>query len=292
MPTVAGPRVHWVSVLSVGALAVFVLAVLVLIAVDIGYTRAGPLVEVLHSRAIRHAIWLTLVTTAVSLVVVIAFAVPVGYALSRYRFPGSVVVDAVVDLPIVLPPIVIGISLLVLFQTPAGRWVQAVEWPAAVRDWIAAYPAWLGWLGARPLEFVYTPKGIVLCQFFASASYGIRAAQAAFDGSDRRLEDLALTLGCTHGQAMRMVALPMARSGLVAGAVLAWAKAVGLFAPLMIFAGTVRMKTEVLPTTVYLELSIGRIEPALAVALVMLALAMAALVVIHGLGAGRQWWRR
>jgi molybdate transport system permease protein len=223
---------------------------------------------------------------------VIAFAIPVGYALSRYRFPGSVVMDALVDLPIVLPPIVIGISLLVLFQTPAGRWVQSLEWPGAAAGWIASHPRWLGWLGARPLEFVYTPKGIVLCQFFASASYGIRSAQAAFDGADRRLEDLALTLGCTRGQALWRVALPMARNGLAAGAVLAWAKTVGLFAPLMIFAGTVRMKTEVLPTTIYLELSIGRVEPALAVALLMLALAMIALVAIHGLGAGRQGWRR
>ena len=71
---------------------------------------------------------------------------------------------------------------------------------------------------------------------------------------------------------------------------MAWARAVGIFGPLMVFAGAVRMKTEVMPTTVYLELSIGRIEPALAVSMLMLAIAMGALVLIHALGQAHRWW--
>jgi len=276
MPAVAGPRMHWVSVLTLTVLAVFVGAVVALVAADVFYLAEaqlrdgaeGVMREVLGSRPIRHAMFLSLVTTAVSLVLVILVAVPTGYALSRYRFPGSIVLDALVDLPIVLPPIVIGVSLLVFFRTPIGRAIESVP----------------------GLEFVYTPKGIVLCQFFVSASYGIRAAKSAFDAVDRRLEHLALTLGCTHGQAFRWVALPMARNGLAAGAVMAWARAVGVFGPLMIFAGTVRMKTEVLPTTIYLELSIGRIETALGVAMLMLAMAMVALTAIHAIGTRARWW--
>ena len=129
-----------------------------------------------------------------------------------------------------------------------------------------------------------------MCQFLVSASYGIRAAKAAFDGVDRRLEDLALTLGCTQMQAFRKVALPLARNGIVAGAIMAWARAVGVFGPLMIFAGAVRMKTEVLPTTIFLELSIGRVEVAIAVAIAMLTMAAIALILIHSLAPGRRWW--
>lgn len=268
MPAVAGPRVHWVSVLTIAFLVAFVLAVLALILADVFYTSPAAMLEVLRSPEVRHAIYLSLVTSAVTLVLVVCFSVPVGYALSRYRFPGSVLVDAVVDLPIVLPPVVIGVSLLVFFHTAVGQWIERIPW----------------------LGFVYTPKGIVLCQFFVSASYGIRAAKASFDAVDLRLEHLALTLGCTHGRAFRMVALPMARNGLAAGAVMAWARAVGVFGPLMVFAGAVRMKTEVMPTTVYLELSIGRIEPALAVAMLMLAIAMVALTLIHWLGQTHRWW--
>jgi len=268
MPAVAGPRVHAVSVVTIAFLAVFVAAILALIVADLAYARPAALVEALRSPDLRHAIVLSLVTTGATLVLVVGFAVPVGYALSRYRFSGSLVVDAVVDLPIVLPPVVIGVSLLVLFRTSVGQWIESVP----------------------GLQFVYTPKGIVLCQFLVSASYGIRAAKAAFDGVDRRLEDLALTLGCTHGRALRLVALPMARGGLAAGAVMAWARALGVFGPLMVFAGAVRGRTEVMPTTVYLELSIGRIEPALAVSMLMLAIAMVALVAIHALGQRHRWW--
>jgi len=275
MPSVAGPRVHWVSVVTISVLALFMAAVLALVAADLLYLgeaemRGGEsvLAQVLGSPEIRHAMYLSAVTSGISLVLVIVFAVPIGYALSRYRFPGSIVLDAIVDVPIVLPPIVIGVSLLIFFRTPVGRAIERVP----------------------SLEFVYTTKGIILCQFFVSASYGIRAAKSAFDGVDRRLEHLALTLGCTHGQALRTVALPMARNGLAAGAVMAWARAVGVFGPLMILAGTVRMKTEVLPTTIYLELSIGRIEPALGVAMLMIAMAMVALTAIHAIGSRGRWW--
>ena len=223
--------------------------------------------EVLRSPEIRAALWLSLWTSAVTVALVLTFAVPMGYALSRYRFPGDVVVDSIVDLPIILPPLVVGLSLLVFFQTGLGRWVEA-----------------------HGAEFVYQKKGIILCQFLVSASFGIRAVKSTFDEIDPRLEHVALTLGCTRGGAFLRVALPMARNGIIAGGILAWARAFGIFGPLMVFVGAVRMRTEVLPTTIYLEQSIGRIEVALAVALLMLVLATAALVSIRlAIGRRRLW---
>jgi molybdate transport system permease protein len=176
-----------------------------------------------------------------------------------------VLADSLVDLPMVAPPLIIGVSLLVFFQTPLGKWISGTG-----------------------LEFVYTVKGIVLCQFFASSSYGIRAAKAAFDAVDTDLENLALTLGCSPLGAFRRVTLPLARNGLLAAGIIAWAHAVGLFAPLQVFAGAIRMKTEVMPTAIYLELSIGRIEKALAVSLIMLVMAGVALVALHWLAPGRR----
>ena len=265
----AGPRLNALTLASLAFLVVFVTIVLSLVVADLFYTNAATLRAILASRAIRAAIRLSLITSFASLVIIVLFAVPTGYALSRYRFPGQVVVDTIVDLPIVLPPLVMGVSLLVFFDTAVGRWIQGLG-----------------------LQFVYRVPGIILCQFVVSASFGIRATVAAFDAVDRRLEHLALTLGCTPFQAFRRVALPMARNGIVAGAIVAWAHAVGIFGPLMIFVGSVRMRTEVMPTTIYLELSIGRIEVALAVALVMLALATVALIAIHALAPGRRWWSR
>ena len=265
-PAVEGPRVHGLSVLSMGCLALFLAAVLALVVADLLYTDMDTFLGLFRSKEVLAAIRLTAITSLLTLVLVVLVSVPAGYALSRYRFPGHTLADTVVDLPIVLPPVVVGISLLVFFTTAPGRWIEG--------------------MGFRP----HSIAAIVLCQFFVSASYAIRSAKAAFDTVDRDLEHVALTLGCTRAQAFRKVALPIARDGLIAGAIMAWARAVGVFGPLMVFVGSIRMKTEVLPTTIYLELTIGRIEVALAVALLMMVMAAVALAFIHWLSSGRRWW--
>ena len=255
---VAGIRGRLFAAAMLSVVALFVGGLLVLISADVWYIDLGAAREILRSPDIRAALWLSLWTSIVTVVIGLLFAIPMGYALSRFRFPGYAVVNSFVDLPIVLPPLIVGLSLLVFFQTAAGRWVESTG-----------------------LDFVYQRKGIVLCQFLASASFGIRAAKLAFDGVDPRIEQVALTLGCTRTEAFFRVALPLARGGIVAGGILIWARAFGIFGPIMIFVGAVRRRTEVLPTTIYLEQSVGRIEVALAVALLMLVLAAGALIVIR-----------
>jgi molybdate transport system permease protein len=243
---------------------VFLVMVVSLIVADVAYINTGAVKEVLLSREIRSAALLSLWTSTVTTAIAMIFAVPMGYALSRYRFPGRALADTIVDLPIVFPPLVVGLSLLVFFRTRVGLWLESVG-----------------------LDFIYQQRGIVLAQFFVSASFGIRAVKITFDEVDRRQEDVALTLGCTRGQAFWRVAVKNGRNGILAGAIMTWARAIGLFGPLMVFVGAVRMRTEVLPTTVYLETSIGRIEVALAVALLLIAIATVALLLIRLLRARR-----
>ena len=240
----------------------FVAALLALFVGDATYTDFESFAEVLRSPQIRAALWLSLWTTAVTVLLGLLFAIPMGYALSRYRFPGHAVVDSIVDLPIILPPLVVGLSLLVFFyQTPMGRWIHSTG-----------------------LEFAFQRKGIILCQFLVSASFGIRAVKLTFDGIDPRIEHVAMTLGCTRAGAFFRVALPMARRGIIVGAILIWTRAFGIFGPLIVFVGDIRFSTEVLPTTIYLEQSIGRLEVALAVALLMLLVAAVALVLVRTVG--------
>jgi len=95
-----------------------------------------------------------------------------------------------------------------------------------------------------------------------------------------------MTLGSTRAGAFFRVALPLARRGIITGAILIWTRAFGIFGPLMVFVGTIRMKTEVLATSIYLEQSVGRIEIALALTIFMLVLATVALVVVRIVGLG------
>lgn len=258
---VRGLKSHLFSAWVMLPLFLFVGFVVILILLDIAYVNKEAFYEALRSPEIWAAARLSVVTSVTTVLIGMLFAIPTGYALSRYRFPGHTLVDSIVDIPIVFPPLIIGLSLLVFFRTRFGVWLED-----------------------HGIEFVYQPAGIVLCQFFTAASFGIRTVNTAFDRIDPRTEHVALTLGCTQWGAFFRVALPMARNGILAGAILTWARAFGVFGPLTVFVGAVRMRTEVLPTTIYLEQSIGRIEVALAVAVIMIAMAMIALSAIRLFG--------
>ncbi len=244
-------------------LVLFIFLAFFLIITDAMYIDKAAVIKVLTSHFIRDALQLSIVTSVTTVVIALIFAIPMGYALSRYRFPGHLFADTIVDLPIVFPPLVAGLTLLVFFsETGMGRWIQ--------ED-----------LG---LEFVFQPRGIVLCQFIVSASFAIRSTKSAFDDIDRRLENVALTLGCSPWGSFFRVSLPMASGGIMAGAILTWARAFGIFGPLMILVGSFRGKTEVLSTTIFLEQSVGNLEVALAVALLLIFVAMIALGTIRMVG--------
>lgn len=248
----------WIALAVVtGAYLAFILAMLVATG---GYTTPAKWWDALTTREIRCSIYLSLVTCSATALLSLLVAVPVGYLLSRGRFPGKSVVDAALDIPIVLPPMVIGLCLLILFQTPLG---DAIE---------------------RAVPFTYTVYGVVLAQFVIGAAFAIRTMHGTFDHLSSRPEDVAMTLGCSRGQAFWLVTLPAARKGMFAAASVAWARSLGEFGPILVFAGATRMKTEVLPTTVWLELSVGNLEAAVAVSLLMVALAMLVLVAVRLMG--------
>jgi molybdate transport system permease protein len=190
-------------------------------------------------------------------------AVPLGYLLSRFEFRGKGMVDALLDIPIVLPPLVVGLGLLILFQSPPGRAVECVV----------------------PITFAI--PAVILAQFTVACAFAVRTMRVTFDQIDPRAEQVALTLGCTRAQAFWRVSLPESARGRMTAATLAWARSLGEFGPILVFAGATRMRTEVLPTTVFLELSVGNIEAAVAVSLLMIVAAGLVLALARAFGLGR-----
>lgn len=237
-----------------GAYLLFLLAMLGATAT---YSSPAEVLRSLQSREIRHAICLSVASCTATALLSLLLAVPVGYLLSRGRFPGRAWLDAALDIPIVLPPMVVGLCLLVLFQTPFGR---AVE---------------------RLVPLTYTVAGVVLAQFVIGAAFAVRTMRGTFDHLSSRPEEVAMTLGCSRARALWLVTLPCAQRGMFAAASIAWARSLGEFGPILVFAGATRMKTEVLPTTVWLELSVGNIEAAVAVSMVMVAMAVLVLVALR-----------
>jgi molybdate transport system permease protein len=155
---------------------------------------------------------------------------------------------------------VMGLALLILFQT------------------------WFGRLLEKAVVLTYTVNGVVLAQLVIGAAFAIRTMHGTFDHLSARPEEVAMTLGCSRARAVWLVTLPAARRGIFAAGTVAWARSMGEFGPILVFAGATRMKTEVLPTTVWLELSVGNLEAAVAVSLLMVVFAMIILVAVRRVG--------
>ncbi len=264
----------YAGLLVLGGIYVVLLAGLLL--ADASYTTPPQLWAALQSAEIRYAIWLSLWSCTLSAFLSLLVAVPIGYLMSRHRFRGRALVDGLLDIPIVLPPLVVGLSLLILFHTFWGRWLED------------AFKLLLSWLGIRRIRAItYDLPAVILAQFSVAAAFAVRTLRVTFDQISPRREQVALTLGCNRAQAFWRVALPEARRGLLTAFTLAWARSLGEFGPILIFAGATRMRTEVLSTTVFLELSVGNLEAAVAVSLLMIVAALAVLLLVRHLGSER-----
>jgi molybdate transport system permease protein len=238
----------------------YTLFLLGLLGATTAYSTPGHLWTTLHSREIQHSIQLSLLTCTVTALLSLLLAVPAGYLLSRTHFPCKALVEAILDIPIVLPPMVIGLCLLIFFQTPVGRFLE------------------------KAVTLTYTVYGVVLAQLVIGAAFAIRTMRGTFDHLSPRPEAVAMTLGCSRARAFWLVTLPAAKRGMFAAASVAWARSLGEFGPILVFAGATRMKTEVLPTTVWLELSVGNLEAAVAVSLLMVVFAVGILVAVRKVG--------
>lgn len=240
--------------------SLYVLFILAWLVADASYTTPDHLWQVLNNDDIRHAVRLSLVSCTVSAIASLLVAVPLGYLLARHPFPGRGLVDAILDVPIVLPPLVIGLSLLILFQTPPGRFAQ------------------------RYGQITYAVPSVIIAQFSVACAFAVRTMYVTFDQISPRPEQVAWTLGCSRARAFFSVVLPEAWRGVLTAGTLAWARSLGEFGPILVFSGATRRKTEVLSTTVYLELSIGNLNAAVAVSLLMVLVALVVLLVVRRIG--------
>jgi len=252
-----------------GLSACFILLIVLLLIADILFTSPSDFIQALAKPEIQAAFRLTMLSCTIAAILSVWVGTPLGYLLSRYKFRGRWIIDTLVDIPIVLPPLVLGLSLLILFHQPIAGW----QLEAFLRDRVG-FPVTFRW------------PAVVLAQFAVACAFAVRTMRVTFDQMNPRAEDVARTLGCTRGQAFWKVALPQAQRGIITAFTISWARALGEFGPIMVFAGTTRMRTEVLSTTVFLELSIGNLDAAVAVSLLMVMLAVIVLVVLRLVGTG------
>ncbi|MDQ2857356.1 MAG: ABC transporter permease [Candidatus Eremiobacteraeota bacterium] len=219
-------------------------------------------VRAVREPAALQALGLSVVTTLVALALTVALGTPLAYMLARYTFPGHLLLDAVVDLPIVVPPAVAGLALLLVF----GRY---------------------GTLGAAlaraGIRLSFTTAAVVMAQIFVASPFYVRAARSGFGAVDRTLEAASATLGMGPLRTFVFVTVPLAWPTLVGGAVLCWARALGEFGATIMFAGNLAGVSQTLPLSVYLNLEGGNIPVATALSVTMIAFSLATVLAVRTL---------
>lgn len=226
----------------------------------------GSFAIALTTPAVTDALILSLVTTAISLVLTILIATPVAHLLARRQFRGKSVAEAIVDLPIVLPPSVAGLALLL---TLGRRGLLGDE------------------LAALGISLPFTTAAVIVAQMFVSMPFFIRAARAGFLGVERDFEDAGRVDGATERQIAWSITVPLAAPALASGIVMTWARALGEFGATIMFAGNVAGRTQTLPLVVYGEFQSGDLESSIAAAAILVVAAFAVLIAVRGLRWGR-----
>ena len=226
----------------------------------------GSLREAVTTQVVLDALVLSLFTTTISLVITLVLGLPLAIVLARRAFRGKGVIEAVVDLPIVLPPSVAGLALLLVF----GR-----------RGLLSAPFDFLG------ISVPFTTIAVILAMTFVSAPFFIRSARTGIAGVDGDLEDAARVDGATERQLFRSITVPLAGAPLAAGLVMAWARSLGEFGATIMFAGNIEGRTQTLPLVVYSEFQGGDLDASIAAPAILVLAAFGVLVAVRVFRWGR-----
>ena len=218
-------------------------------------------------------ITLSLKVSGVAVLLTMPIAFALAWLLARGRFPGKIILDALVHLPLVLPPVVTGWLLLIAFGNngPVGRWLAE----------------WLGF------TFMFSWTGAALAAAIMALPLMVRAMRLSIEAVDSRLEAAARTLGASPWRSFLTITLPLARPGLLAGAVLGFARSIGEFGATITFVSNIPGETQTIPLAIYGALQLPGNEAAVTrLAIISVALSLGALVISEwlarrsGLGKG------
>jgi molybdate transport system permease protein len=203
---------------------------------------------------------LSLETASIATGVCLVLGVPLAWMLARVEFPARRLVRALVTVPLVLPPVVGGVALLLVF----GRRGLVGEWLDSTFG----------------VTLPFTTAGVVVAEAFVAMPFLVISVEGALRGADARYEEAAATLGAGRWTAFRRVTLPLIAPGVAAGAVLCWARALGEFGATITFAGNFPGKTQTMPLAVYLALE-QDVDAAIVLSLLLLVVSVVILAALR-----------
>ena len=220
-------------------------------------TPWSDVADVITDESVRRALWLSIQTSVLATAFAVVFGVPLAWVLARVSFPFRSLVRALATLSMVLPPVVGGVALFFSFGR-RGLFGQYLD----------------DWFGVR---LPFTTAGVVVAQTFVSMPFLVLTVESAFRQFDIRYDDVARSLGATRWHTFRRVTLPAIRPAIIAGVVLAWARALGEFGATITFAGNLPGTTQTMPLATYLALETDP-GAALVLSIVLIVVSFAVLI--------------
>ena len=259
----AGPGDALASGLAVAALALLAGFISLPFASLLLWTASENAWRAMASPVALDALLLSIKTTSISMAIILVVGTPAAYVLARAEFPGKRVVETLIDIPAVLPPSAAGIALLLTF----GRFGLVGEH-----------------LEVLGVTVTFTTAAVVIAEVFVAGHFYVRQAAVGFAGVRRDVEEAALVDGAGRLSAFTKVTVPLAFPALVAGAMMAWARALGEFGATIVFAGSFRGVTQTIPLAIFAEFQ-GNIDAAVALSVLVLGFAFVVILTVRYLTA-------
>ena len=221
-------------------------------------TSPDSFLRSLDAPFVLDALRLSIITSVATTLIVIIFGTPVAFVNARYRYPGKELIDTIIDLPVVIPPAVAGIALLMAF----GR-----------RGVLGQY------LNLFDVTIAFTTIAVIMAQVFVASPFYIRQARTSFEDVDRSYEHAARTLGATPLRTFFLVTVPIALNGLISGAIMTWARALGEFGATIMFAGNFQGVTQTMPLAIYTAMQ-GDLDASLILSIILVIISFAVIAAV------------
>ncbi len=212
----------------------------------------------LGSPVVLSAIFVSLETSLAVVCLTLIFGFPVAYLLALKEFKGKIFLDTILDLPIVLPPLVSGLALLLLFGADGLLGSFLSRWNVRI---------------------IFTKKGIIMAQLFVASPFFIKTVKETIAGISKDLLAASAILGASPFYTFRRIVLPLSKSGIWAGLVMTWARAMGEFGATAMVAGCIPQQTETMTIAIYMQAMSGELAPATAIALILMIFSFISLAI-------------
>lgn len=252
--------INFFDILSILITAIIVLFITVaLLSIVIG--GIPYLNKALASKEIQFSVCLSICTASISTFFIVLLSIPCAYALTRTTMPFKRFSQIIIELPLSLPYLVLGLCLLIVFSSDFGKALKEMGF-----------------------QVVFDRKGIVMAQIIVNLPFAIRLMKTAMSEIDIRLEFIAGTLGASRWKRFTTILIPLCKPSVLMLVILVWSRALGEFGATLMLVGVTRMKTETLPGSIYLNISTGDNQMAMASAIILLIIAFITLTVTSFLG--------